>query len=142
MFSWPKWVPILSWITGWINVAGWVALVATNALLSSQLIVGIISLLHPAYDAQRWHQFLIYVGLTFLSFVINAFLNSLLPFIYRGAFVWSIGGFLLVCIVVLACASPNYSSASFVFGDLINRTGWPDGIAWLLGVSRPPSCPS
>lgn len=23
--AWPKWVPILSWITGWINVAGWVS---------------------------------------------------------------------------------------------------------------------
>ncbi len=22
--AWPKWVPILSWITGWVNVAGWV----------------------------------------------------------------------------------------------------------------------
>ncbi|KAG9642154.1 amino acid transporter, partial [Aureobasidium melanogenum] len=30
--------------------------------------------------------------------------------------------------------SPNYSSASFVFGDFINTTGWPDGLAWLLGL--------
>lgn len=22
--SWPEWVPILSWVTGWVNVAGWV----------------------------------------------------------------------------------------------------------------------
>lgn len=22
--AWPRWVSILSWITGWINVAGWV----------------------------------------------------------------------------------------------------------------------
>lgn len=40
-------MPILSWITGWVNVVGWVALVATNALLSSQLIVGIISAVQP-----------------------------------------------------------------------------------------------
>ncbi|KJZ77634.1 hypothetical protein HIM_02811 [Hirsutella minnesotensis 3608] len=131
---WPKWIPILSWITGWINVAGWIALVATNALLSSQLIVGIIHLLHPGYDAQRWHQFLIYVGLTFLSFTINAFMNSLLPIIFRGAFLWSIGGFVVVSITVLACASPNYNSAYFVFREFINETGWPDGIAWLLGL--------
>ncbi|KAL7792845.1 amino acid/polyamine transporter I [Trichoderma afarasin] len=132
--SWPKWVPVLSWVTGWVNVAGWVALVATNALLSSQLILGIISATHPDYSPQRWHQFLIYIGFTLASFVINAFLNSFLPLLYRGAFVWSIGGFVLVSITVLACASPDYNTAYFVFREFINETGWPDGIAWLLGL--------
>ncbi|KAI9934568.1 hypothetical protein ASPWEDRAFT_175295 [Aspergillus wentii DTO 134E9] len=132
--SWPKWVPILSWVTGWINVAGWIALVATNALLSSELIMGIISVLHPGFESQRWQQFLIYIGFTLGAFVINAFLNSVLPVVYRGAFIWSIGGFVLVSITVLACASPDYNSADFVFRNFINQTGWPDGIAWLLGL--------
>ncbi|KAJ5600478.1 hypothetical protein N7450_001545 [Penicillium hetheringtonii] len=134
VIGWPKWVPILSWVTGWINVAGWVALVATNSLLSSQLIVGIISLMHPSYETQRWHQFLIYIGLTMGAFSINAFMNSILPIIYRGAFTWSIGGFVIVSITVLACSSPEYNSASFVFGNFVNSTGWPDGVAWLLGL--------
>ncbi|KAJ5141720.1 hypothetical protein N7526_002715 [Penicillium atrosanguineum] len=134
VIAWPKWVPILSWITGWINVAGWVALVATNSLLSSQLIVGIISAMHPSYDPQRWQQFLIYVGLTLGAFCINAFGNAILPTIYRGAFAWSIGGFAVVCITVLACASPDYNTAKFVFANFINTTGWPDGVAWLLGL--------
>ncbi|KAJ5783973.1 uncharacterized protein N7518_009650 [Penicillium psychrosexuale] len=132
--AWPSTVPILSWVTGWINVAGWVALVATNSLLSSQLIVGIISVLHESYVPQRWHQFLIYVGLTVGSFIINAFMNSILPLIYRGAFMWSIGGFVIVSITCLACASPNYNTAYFVFCDFVNTTGWPDGVAWLLGL--------
>ncbi|OQD75810.1 hypothetical protein PENDEC_c006G01890 [Penicillium decumbens] len=134
VIAWPKWVPILSWITGWINVAGWVALVATNSLLSSQLIVGIISAMHPNYDPQRWHQFLIYIGLTLGAFCINAFGNAILPLIYRGAFTWSIGGFVVVSITVLACASPDYNTARFVFANFINTTGWPDGVAWLLGL--------
>lgn len=25
--------------------------------------------------------------------------------------------------------------SSFVFREFLNETGWPDGIAWLLGVS-------
>ncbi|KAJ6113388.1 hypothetical protein N7523_006705 [Penicillium sp. IBT 18751x] len=132
--AWTAWVPILSWITGWINVAGWVALVATNSLLSSQLIVGIISAMHPSYDPQRWQQFLIYIGLTLGAFCINAFGNAILPTIYRGAFTWSIGGFVIVCITVLACASPDYNTAKFVFANFINTTGWPDGVAWLLGL--------
>ncbi|KAE8165088.1 amino acid/polyamine transporter I [Aspergillus tamarii] len=121
--SWPQWVPILSWITGWVNVAGWVALVATNSLLSSQLIAGIVSAVYPDFEWQRWQQFLIYVGITLGAFVINAFMNSVLPLIYRGAFTWSIGGFVLVSITVLACASPDYNSAYFVFCDFVNQTG-------------------
>ncbi|RAL58596.1 hypothetical protein DID88_003956 [Monilinia fructigena] len=30
VISWKKYVPILSWITGWINVSGWIALVASG----------------------------------------------------------------------------------------------------------------
>ncbi|KAF5857418.1 hypothetical protein ETB97_005803 [Aspergillus alliaceus] len=122
------------WVAGWVNVAGWVALVATNALLSSQLISGIVSAVYPGFVLQRWQQFLIYVGITLGAFVINAFMNSVLPLIYRGAFTWSIGGFVLVSITVLACASPDYNSAYFVFCDFVNQTGWPDGVAWLLGL--------
>lgn len=134
VISWKKWVPILSWITGWINVSGWIALVASGGLLGSQLIVGIISLMDPTYVAKRWHQFLIYIGYNIVAFLVNAFMTGALPIITKSAFTWSILGFVVISITVLACASPTYSSASFVFTDFINETGWPDGIAWLLGL--------
>jgi choline transport protein len=54
VISWKKWVPILSWITGWINVSGWIAPVASGGLLGSQLIVGVISLMNPTYESQRY----------------------------------------------------------------------------------------
>ena len=47
VISWPKWVPLLSWITGWINVSGWIALTASGGLLGSQFVVGVISLYNP-----------------------------------------------------------------------------------------------
>ncbi|KAJ3499698.1 hypothetical protein NLG97_g151 [Lecanicillium saksenae] len=131
--SWPKWVPILSWVTGWVNVVGWVALVATNALLSSQLIVGIVYA-KSGFQVTNWQQFLIYIGFTLIAFLLNAFMNSVLPRIYKGALFWSLGGFAIVSITALACASPNYNSGKFVFTDFINQTGWPDGVAWLLGL--------
>jgi choline transport protein len=134
VISWEKWVPLLSWITGWINVSGWIALVCSGGLLGSQLIVGVIALFNPTYVSERWHQFLIYIAYTIAAFLINAFMNDLLPHINRGAITWSIAGFVVICITILACASPNYSSGKFVFTDFINETGWPDGIAWLLGL--------
>ncbi|OBT51789.1 hypothetical protein VE04_09993 [Pseudogymnoascus sp. 24MN13] len=117
VISWKKWVPILSWVTGWINVSGWIAHVAGVGLLGSQLISGVISLVNPEYVPQPWHQFLIYIGYNVVA----------CPLLV-------LTGFAVIAVTVLACASPNYSPPDFVFREFINETGWPDGIAWLLGL--------
>ncbi|CBX94161.1 hypothetical protein IAQ61_005371 [Plenodomus lingam] len=131
----PKpWVPLASWITGWINVAGWIALTTAPSLLASQFISGFIFLFYPDFVLEKYHFWLIYVAFTVTGFIINAFLNRILPFINRGALLWTLGGFVVISITVLACASPDYASAEFVFTEFINVTGWPDGVAWLLGL--------
>ncbi|KAJ5110947.1 hypothetical protein N7532_001482 [Penicillium argentinense] len=129
-----KWMPILSWITGWVNCAGWVALVATGGLLGSQLVLGVISLMNPNYESERWHQFLIYIAYNIAGFLINALTNKFLPYFNKAAFIWSLSGFTIICITVLSCSSPEFNSGDFVFREFINQTGWPDGIAWLLGL--------
>jgi choline transport protein len=129
-----RWAPLASWITGWINVSGWIALTTSGGLLASQLIAGLISLFHPDFTIKPWQQYLIYAAWIIIAFLINAFLNDLLPHVNRIAFMWSLGGFTIICITVLACSSPGYASADFVFTDFVNETGWPDGIAWLLGL--------
>ncbi|OCT46463.1 Choline transport protein [Cladophialophora carrionii] len=134
VISWKRWVPLLSWITGWINTAGWVALTATAGLLGSQLIIGIIALCSPGYESHRWHQFLIYIGYNLFAFAVNAFLTRLLPLVNKGALIWSLTGWLVISITVLACSSPDYQGGDFVYRTFINETGWPDGLAWLLGL--------
>ena len=134
VIAWKNWVPSLSWICGWINVAGWIALTATGALLGSQLIVGIIPLFHPSFSSQRWQQFLIYIVYTLVAFFINSYTSRLLTMINQAALIWSLSGFVVIAITVLACSSPNYQSGEFVFGNFINQVGWPDGLAWLLGL--------
>jgi len=134
VISWKRYVPLLSWITGWINTAGWVALTATAGLLGSQLVIGIIALCSPSYESHRWHQFLIYIGYNVFAFMVNAFITRLLPLVNKAALIWSITGWLVISITVLACSSPNYQSGDFVYRTFINETGWPDGLAWLLGL--------
>ncbi|KAL3432288.1 amino acid/polyamine transporter I [Aspergillus tetrazonus] len=132
--SWKRQMPMLSWVTGWANVAGWLALTATGGLLSSTLIGGIIGLVYPLFEFQRWHQFLIYIAINIIAFTINAFMNVGLPLVTKSAFIWSLTGFVVISITILSCASPDYNSGKFVFGEFINTTGWPDGVAWLLGL--------
>ena len=110
------------------------ALTATAGLLGSQLIVGIIALYHPSYTPEPWHQFLIYLAYNVIASLVNAFGNRILPYINQFAISWSIAGWAIITITVLACASPDYNSADFVFREFLNTTGWPDGVAWLLGL--------
>lgn len=110
------------------------ALTATAGLLGSQLIVGIIALFNPSYQEKTWHLFLIYLAYAIAETIVNSFGNSALPLINKTAISWSITGFVVISITVLAVASPNYNSADFVFRLFVNETGWPDGLAWLLGL--------
>ena len=130
----PGYRRIFSWVTGWINVGGWIALSAAAGLLSSQLIVGMIALYHPSYKTERWQQFLIYIGYALWSFTMNAFGTKVLPVANKFSFFWSILGLAAICITVLATKSPDFADAKWVFGNFINKTGWPDGIAWLMGL--------
>lgn len=133
--SWKRWSRGISYVTGWINVSGWVALTATGGLLGSTFVVNIITLLHQdTYDPKPWHQFLIYILFTLIALIINAFLTRMLPYFTKAAFLWSLVGFVVISITILACAAPNYKSGAFVYGNFINQVGWPDGMAWLLGL--------
>lgn len=77
---------------------------------------------------------MIYIGYNIIAMLLNAFGNSILPLVNKTAIIWSITGFVVISITVLACASPNYSSGDFVYREFLNETGWPDGVAWMLGL--------
>ncbi|PWW71571.1 hypothetical protein C7212DRAFT_355193 [Tuber magnatum] len=47
-------------------------------------------------------------------------------------FLWSISGLAIISATLLMMA-PEYQPADFVFKKFVNETGWPDGVAWLMG---------
>ncbi|KAG6045845.1 hypothetical protein E4U39_001921 [Claviceps sp. Clav50 group G5] len=132
--SWKSSSRGISYITGWINVCGWVALSAAGSLLASTFVLDIINLLHPAFDAQPWHQFLIYIAFALIAFLVNALLTRFMSYLTRTAFLWSVAGFVVIVITVLACAAPNFQTGESVYAHFQNDTGWPDGLAWVLGM--------
>lgn len=134
IISWERSSRAIGYITGWINVCGWVALSATDPLLGSTFVINIINLFHPAYVAQPWHQFLIYVAFALIALAINAFLTRFLPYFTKAALFWSVAGSVVIVVTVLTCASPNFQTGRFVYGQFINNVGWPDGVAWMLGL--------
>ncbi|KAJ1018434.1 hypothetical protein NDA18_006588 [Ustilago nuda] len=124
----------IAYFTGWISVFGWVALTATASSLAGQFIVGIIALLHPNYQEKNWHIFLVYVAFSLGAWLINAFGVKILDSLNRIAMLWSLLGAVVIMVTCLARASANYQSARFVFAQFTNTTGWPNGVAWILGL--------
>ncbi|KAG6186033.1 hypothetical protein E4U36_000975 [Claviceps purpurea] len=132
--SWKSSSRGISYITGWINVCGWVALSAAAPLLASTFVLNITNLLHPTFDAQPWHQFLIYIAFALIAFFVNALLTRFMSYFTKTAFLWSVTGFVVIVITVLACSAPNFQTGESVYADFRNDTGWPDGLAWMLGL--------
>ncbi|WVF68676.1 hypothetical protein IAT40_003448 [Kwoniella sp. CBS 6097] len=126
--------PAISWTCGWFAVAGWIALTATAGSLAGSLITGVIALLHPNYEVERWHIFLIYTVYTLGACALNIFGLRLLPKINQTAIFWSLTGAVVIIITCLSTASPDFQSGDFVFRTYINETGWNNGVAWLLGL--------
>lgn len=88
LISWDKWMPIISWITGWVNCSGWVALAATGGVLGSQLILGIVSLLNPVCLKSFF-----FLLLSFGLHDLNLLYSRTSP--KAGISFWSISGILL-----------------------------------------------
>lgn len=115
-------------------MAAWVYLTATGGLLGGTLIANTIHLMHEDYNSQVRHQFPDLHRLRYCVSPDKYLRQSSRPTFTQAAFLWSLAGFVVVCISVFACASPNYQSGEFVYGKFINDVGWPDGMAWLLGL--------
>lgn len=107
---------------------------ATGSSLGASLVIGLISLWNENYEAKPYHTFLVYLAITLGAFLLNTFAVRALPLIDRIALFWSLAGIVTVIIVVLSTAKGDYESGSFVFTTFVNQTGWPGGVAFMLGL--------
>ena len=87
----PKYERYLSYICGWVVTASWWALSAAGPSLVASLAIGLISLYAENYEFQRWHQFLIFLGVEVVAAVTNALGTALLPWIGKASCEWSLG---------------------------------------------------
>ncbi|WWD19402.1 hypothetical protein CI109_103862 [Kwoniella shandongensis] len=124
----------LAWIAGWMTAAGWVSVAATGSSLGASFIIGLISLWNENYETKPFHTFLTYLAFTLGAFLLNTFAVRALPMIDRCAMIWSLTGIVTVIIVILSTAKGEYETGKFVFTTFVNETGWPGGVAFLLGL--------
>ncbi|WOO77848.1 Choline transport protein [Vanrija pseudolonga] len=124
----------ISWVCGWFATSGWIALVGTAGSLAGSLITGVIALQNDSYVQKPWNVFLIYTGYTLIAMAVNIWALPILPRLNQAAIFWSLIGAVVILITCLSRSAGNFASPKFVFTEFINETGWPNGIAWILGL--------
>uniref|UniRef100_V5EKH9 Amino acid transporter n=2 Tax=Kalmanozyma brasiliensis (strain GHG001) TaxID=1365824 RepID=V5EKH9_KALBG len=126
----------IAYLAGWVGTTGWIALASSAPLYAGSTTMGIISIYKPDFIPDPWKLFCVYMGLTIYCGIINIWGVCILNKMNQAALLWSIVGAVTVFIVCLTVPSTqgHRSSASFIFTDFVNLTGWPDGIAWMLGL--------
>ncbi|KAI4109309.1 MAG: hypothetical protein LQ339_001809 [Xanthoria mediterranea] len=123
----------LSYITGWLNVIGWQALLASGAYLCATIIQGLIVLNYPEYNAQRWHGTLLLWSIICVAVLVNTVIVSLLPKLECVILIIHVLGFFAVMIPLVYMAP--HGSAKDVFTLFVNGGGWQTtGLSFFVGL--------
>ena len=122
-----------SWFTGWFNFLGQVAVTAgidfgaaffLNALLDLQF----------GFDFTPPHTILLFGIILLLHALLNTFGVKLVSLLNDISVWWHVIGVLII-VGALVILPDNHQSASFVFGEFVNNTGWSSGLyVALLGL--------
>ncbi|CAF1263580.1 unnamed protein product [Adineta ricciae] len=129
-----KYIPLTSWICGWLNLLGQVAGVASTDYGCSQLLLAAVSMATEfRYQPTAGHT----VGVMAAIIILHGFINSLstkwLDRVTRWYAVFHLCVLISASIVLLVCQKEKHS-AKYVFVDVQSHSGWnPTGFSFLFG---------
>jgi choline transport protein len=109
---------------------------ATNSFIGANFILGQVNLVNPTYEIQRWHTVLVAYSITLFAVFINLWGAKILDRISKGMLIFNIVAFIVTIVTILAC-NKNKQSASFVFQDFQNLTGFGTAMAGVIGILQP-----
>jgi amino acid transporter len=115
---------------------GILAMGAMNSFIGANFILGQANLVNLAYEIQRWHTVLVAYSITLFAMFINMWGPKLWDNISKGTLIFNIVSFVVTVVTILACNN-NKQSASFVFRDFQNFTGFSSSIAGIIDILQP-----
>ncbi|KZP23990.1 amino acid transporter [Athelia psychrophila] len=127
MLSKPKDAPLASWITGWFNLLGQVA-VTTGISFACATFLSTVCTFGTDYVPTPARTIGIYAAILVSQGLINTFGVHILKYLNNISVGWHAFGTFALAIAVLAKA-PTHQSGSFVFTTFIDQTGL-DGVGW------------
>jgi len=118
----PKHGAAWSWFTGWFNFLGQVAITAGIDFGAAFFINAFLSL-EWGVSTAHWVTILIFAIVLLVHGLLNQFGIRLVALLNDVSVWWHITGVLII-VSVLAFVPSKHASASYVFTDIVNNTGW------------------
>ena len=125
--------PAAGFYTGWLNLIGLLAVTASVAYGAATFLDLTISTVSKSYadSFSLTRVFILFIVIMVLASLANIFSGHLLAMINNISVWWHVAGAAIV-ILVLIVIPPTHQSASFVFTDRINNSGFSSGFYWFL----------
>ncbi|KAI0036099.1 amino acid/polyamine transporter I [Vararia minispora EC-137] len=130
----PEWAPLASWITGWANVTGQIALLCSieytcALMITTAIATGSDSRIIPSSGAT----FGILLAILALHSVMSAFATKIIARLTVLYTAMNVGTSVAVIVAMVVCGRQNLVSSEIAWTDFTNDTGWTnDGFAFLL----------
>ncbi|KAM7214816.1 amino acid permease 2 [Rhypophila decipiens] len=131
-------VPILCWISGYVNLVGTVTGSAATEYASSQMLLAAISIMSDfSYNPTTNHVVAVMALLTLVHASVNTLPTKWLNMLTSGYVVFHVAILLGACVFLLA-QSKNKNTLHYAFTDFQPTSGWnPPGFAFLFGCLTP-----
>jgi len=123
-----------SWFTGWLNFAGQIAGTAATDFAAASFINVLISLEWSGYSGTKYTTLGIFAAILLVHALANTYTVKLVGLLNRISVWWLLFG-ALVIVGFLVFKPSHHQSASFVFTQFENQTGFSSGFyAAMLGL--------
>jgi amino acid transporter len=129
----PKHSAFASWITGWFNLLGQVA-VTTGITFGCAGLISTLATVKTDYVPTPGRTIGIYAALLFSHGLVNTFGVHILRYLNNTSILLHSAGVSAICIAVLAKA-PTHQSARFVFATFYDGTGLNGADGWSIRAS-------
>lgn len=130
----PEWVPAISWVTGWLNLLGQVAGVASSQYGASQMLLAAVSIGKDFdYTISANTTVGVMAGLMVLTGLANSLSTYWMEKMTKSYVIFHVL-VLVSCCIALLVKTPNKHNATYVFTDVDSTSGWtPVGFSFLFG---------
>ncbi|KAL8724690.1 MAG: hypothetical protein Q9181_006713 [Wetmoreana brouardii] len=131
----PKdWVPSISWITGWLNLLGQIAGLASSEYGAAQLLLAAVSMgSNFTYLPTTGTIIGVMAGLSVVTGLVNSLSTYWMEKMTKTYVIFHVL-ILVTCCIALLAKCDNRHNADYVFTDVDSTSGWtPVGFAWLFG---------
>ncbi|KAJ3466538.1 hypothetical protein MRS44_004102 [Fusarium solani] len=121
---------------GTLNVVGWWIVTCSGISLGTVSTMGLVSWWNPSFQATQWQIYLLFdLGIIITMIPIFIVPNRHMGKMTQFALHLSIVGCIIVFVSILAMCD-YFQPGHTITETGGNRTGWPSGIAWILGIGN------